>query len=400
MSTISDELSSVSTPATAEQVLVLVTELVPTLRALARETEQLRRMHPANLRALTHAGVFKLTMPADVGGYEADDYIVTEVLTEIARGCPSTGWICAIMLCIASYPALLSDEVADEIYATPNVRITATLAPTGRATPVEHGYRITGEWQWNTGGIDSDWIGLTCLTDTEFGPAPLFCLLPASQVQHQDTWHAAGMAGTATNGLTVTDVFVPASYTMPNQLLRSGSHPAKRRYGNNPYFNRPFIMWSAFLSAPTLLGTARGAMDVFTKVLPTRGPIAHTEWINARAAPLLHHQLARAQFSLEIAEMYMDRMRALLQGIWARETSELERIQTRAWLGQVVAHARDCVNQLFEASSASQVTLDADIQRYFRDANVLHQHGFLQPNTSNELYGRVLAGLEPNTKFY
>lgn len=61
---------------------------------------------------------------------------------------------------------------------------------------------------------------------------------------------------------------------------------------------------------------------------------------------------------------------------------------------------RDCVNQLFEASSASQVTLDADFQRYFRDANVLHQHGFLQPNTSNELYGRVLAGIEPNTTFY
>jgi Acyl-CoA dehydrogenase, C-terminal domain len=72
-------------------------------------------------------------------------------------------------------------------------------------------------------------------------------------------------------------------------------------------------------------------------------------------------------------------------------------VQARAWLGRVATHARACVNQLFEASGASQTLITADLQRYFRDVNVLHQHAAIQPNSSDELYGRVLAGLEPNT---
>ena len=58
------------------------------------------------------------------------------------------------------------------------------------------------------------------------------------------------------------------------------------------------------------------------------------------------------------------------------------------------------MNILYEASGASQTLLNADIQRYFRDVNVVHQHAAIQPNSSNELYGRLLAGLEPDTDLY
>ena len=63
-------------PRTAESVLAEVNALVAQLRARAPETERLRRMHPDNLRDLTEAGVFRLAMPTDVGGYQADENIV------------------------------------------------------------------------------------------------------------------------------------------------------------------------------------------------------------------------------------------------------------------------------------------------------------------------------------
>ena len=55
---------------------------------------------------LTEAGVFRLAMPTDVGGYQADEDIVAEVLAQISRGCPSTGWMCTIMLISNVIPAL------------------------------------------------------------------------------------------------------------------------------------------------------------------------------------------------------------------------------------------------------------------------------------------------------
>jgi 3-hydroxy-9,10-secoandrosta-1,3,5(10)-triene-9,17-dione monooxygenase len=125
----------------------------------------------------------------------------------------------------------------------------------------------------------------------------------------------------------------------------------------------------------------------------------HRNVRQAAESPLLHHQLAKAQFELEIAEMYMERMRLLMLQTWAREATVFERVKSRASLGQIATHARACVNILFEAGGTSQV-LDSDMQRYFRDINVIHQHAAIQPNSSAELYGRMLAGLAPDIDFF
>src|SRR5262245_25519273 len=198
-------------PRTAEGVLAAVNAMVDRLRARAPETERLRRMHPDNLRELTQAGVFRLAMPADVGGYQADEDIVAEVLAQISRGCPSTGWMCTIMVLANVIPALLADEAVEEIYSTPDLRVTGAIAATGRAVPVDGGYRVTGQWSWNTAGVHSNWLAVACIVPGEEDSGPRLMLLPTTAVEHQDNWRAAGMAGTATNITTVNDVFVRAA---------------------------------------------------------------------------------------------------------------------------------------------------------------------------------------------
>jgi alkylation response protein AidB-like acyl-CoA dehydrogenase len=384
-------------PRTAEGVLAEVNQLVDVLRARAPETERLRRMHPDNLRQLTEAGVFRLAMPSDVGGYQADEDIVTEVLAQVSRGCPSTGWMCTIMLVSNVIPALLADEAADEIYATPDLKITTAIAPTSRAVPVDGGYRVTGQSTWNTAGVHSNWLASGCVVPGEEHAGPRLMLIPTTQVEHADNWRAAGMAGTATNIATVEDVFVPAVRTILLRDLAEGRYSA-RRYESLPYFNRPFVMCINAGSAPALLGMARGAMDSFMQTLPTRGGITYTAWTKAADAPLVHHQLAKAQYNLEAAEMFTRRLSALYRGALNRPPTIMERAQARAYIGHIASVARACINQLFEASSASQTLLGADIQRYFRDINVLHQHAAIQPNSGDEAYGRVLAGLDPNSE--
>ena len=396
MSTVLHSIPS-HAPRTAEGVLAQVNALVDVLRARAPETERLRRMHPDNLRDLTEAGVFRLAMPTDVGGYQAAEDIVAEVLAQISRGCPSTGWMCTIMVHSNVIPAFLSDEAADEIYATPELRMTAAIAPTGRAVRVDGGYRVGGQWTWNTAGVHSNWFAPACVVPGEEDSGLRVMLLPTTEVEHQDNWRAAGMAGTATNIAMVNDVFVPAARTIGVKDLTDGRYPT-RRYSRLPYFNRPWVMYINAASAPALLGIARGAMDCFMHTLPTRGAITYTAWPKAAEAPLLHHQLAKAQYDLEAAEMFTSRLSELYRGVLDRPPTIIERAQARAYIGHVASLSRACVNQLFEASSASHTVLAADIQRYFRDINVLHQHAAIQPNTGDEVYGRVLAGLDPNSE--
>ena len=380
---------------TSEGVLAQVNSLVDRLRARAPETERLRRMHPDNLRELTEAGVFRLAMPTDVAGYQADDEIVAEVLAQISRGCPSTGWMCTILALSNVIPALLSDEAADEVYATPDLRISTAIAPTGQAVPVDGGYRVTGQWTWNTGGVHSNWFAAACVVPGEEDSGLRLTLLRATEAKHQDNWRSAGMAGTATNIAAVNEVFVPAARTILLQDLAEGRYPT-RRYSYLAYFNRPFVMYINAGSAPALLGMARGAMDCFMQTLPTRGAITYTAWAKAAEAPLLHHQLANAQYDLEAAEMFTNQLTALYRDVLDRTPTIMQRAQARAYIGHIASLSRACINQLFEASSASQTLLAADIQRYFRDINVLHQHAAIQPNSGDEVYGRVLAGLDPN----
>jgi alkylation response protein AidB-like acyl-CoA dehydrogenase len=156
-------------------------------------------------------------------------------------------------------------------------------------------------------------------------------------------------------------------------------------------------MWINAQSAPALLGMARGAMDCFMETLPTRGAITYTAWPKAAEAPVVHHQLANAQYQLDAAEMFTRRLSAMYRGVLHRSPTMMERARARANIGHVARLSRACVNQLFEASSASHTLLAADLQRYFRDVNVLHQHAAIQPNSGDEVYGRVLARLDLNS---
>ena len=80
--------------------------------------------------------------------------------------------------------------------------------------------------------------------------------------------------------------------------------------------------------------------------------------------------------------------------------TRLARIKVRAHVGAATRYARDAVDTLFYASGASAIQASVPIQRFQRDMQALANHAILHPQTNDELYGRVLCGLEPNTFLY
>ena len=75
----------------------------------------------------------------------------------------------------------------------------------------------------------------------------------------------------------------------------------------------------------------------------------------------------------------------------------LERVTARAHVSAATRYARDAVDALFYASGASAIQSHVPIQRVQRDIQALSNHAIMHPQTTFELYGRVLCGLEPNT---
>jgi alkylation response protein AidB-like acyl-CoA dehydrogenase len=384
--------------AEAQALLERVRALVPQLRASSRATEEHRDVLTENIDALEAAGAFRLTIPKSRGGYEADLSTVAEVLAEISRGDPSTGWVACLVTFGNWWAGIMPDEVADEMFATPGLRTAGVITPTATATPVDGGYKVSGRWQWNTGSGIANWGGFAAMAQTPDGVIPLFCIIPYSDLTVLHDWDAWGLAGTGSGTTVADDVFVPAIRTLLVPDLVNGKFP-ERALSGNPYYNRPAVQLFSAGSTGPLIGMARGAMDVFMERLPGR-KITYTNYATQAEASLTHTQVAEATFDLEVAEHFVDAANRTVEDYWGRDVPLESRLRTRAYVGQVAKYARSSVTTLFQASGATAVTNDVAIQRYFRDVHALANHALLQPTTATELLGRHLVGLEPNSVFF
>src|SRR5207302_8560799 len=139
---------------------------VPTLRDRQQECEALGRLPDATQREFVDAGLYRILQPRCFGGYEFDLPTFFEVMTAIARGCPSSGWVLALTAGHAhTLAALFPEETQIEIFG-PTGEFRAPFSANGAATctPVDGGYRVHGAWSYVSGcEIATHYMGLATL---------------------------------------------------------------------------------------------------------------------------------------------------------------------------------------------------------------------------------------------
>ncbi|MGH7279061.1 MAG: acyl-CoA dehydrogenase family protein, partial [Candidatus Rokuibacteriota bacterium] len=120
--------------------------LATRIAACSDQIEQERRIPEPLLAALHDAGLFRMLLPASLGGGELDPPGFVRVIEEIARHDASTAWcLCQTAGC-SMVAAYLSPEVAHRIFAEGGV-LAWGPGPDARAVAVDGGYRVTGTWR-------------------------------------------------------------------------------------------------------------------------------------------------------------------------------------------------------------------------------------------------------------
>src|SRR5215510_3234875 len=133
----------------------------PRILAERERIEAGRRLSDELAQELARAGFFRIFLPATYGGLDLTPMEAMEVYEELARADASVAW-CVWNGNVHWTTARLSKEVAQEVFASPNMILANSTRPTGRATVVDGGYRVNGRWSLVSGCQLSAWFILMC----------------------------------------------------------------------------------------------------------------------------------------------------------------------------------------------------------------------------------------------
>src|SRR5215471_3541041 len=371
---------------TRSELVHRASSIVPLLQKHAMWHEEHRRLHEETIEAMAKAGVFKLRVPKRYGGYESDVQTVVDVLTEIGRGDGSAAWTGQLWVHGAWMVGLLPDAILDEVFSTPDVRVSALLSPTATAVHTDGGVVVNGQWHFNSGALHAHWDLASAMSTTAEGiPEPILALIPMSQLEIIDDWDTSGLRGTGSVTTVAKDVFVPHARVLPMSALMQGQ-PASALNAELALYRSPILLTGVTLSSITGLGMAKAALEAFLQRLSGRH-IAYTTYGNQAEVQLTHLQVGEAAIKIEEAAFHASYAASLLdrKAASGEEWSVEERSRVRLDAALVALRAKEAVDILNTASGGSSVFSSVPIQRIARDVQVLNLNGLLHPNTNFEL---------------
>ena len=86
-------------------------------------------------------------------------------------------------------------------------------------------------------------------------------------------------------------------------------------------------------------------------------------------------------------------------GVKRQPMSQADRVHVRAYVGYATRLCRDAIETLLPVSGANAHYDHVPVQQFFRDEEMLCNHGVLDAGNNLQLYGQILVGLEPGTPF-
>ncbi|WP_280341779.1 acyl-CoA dehydrogenase family protein [Nocardia neocaledoniensis] len=375
-------------------------KLAPLLRSRARWIDENRRLPDDVIEAIEESGLLNMQVPAQYGGYESRTRDFVDVLAEVARGNTSVAFCLSIYASLTWMTALWPDAALDEVFATPNVRISGTTAPTGTATKVDGGWLLNGTWRFNSGVLHAHWkVTVALPTDAGAAPVPIFALVPTGDLRLVDDWYTSGLEGSGSVSTVAENVFVPEHRVITGEdFYQNRSKSAVNAL--KPQYAAPVLVPVTAIQTGQLVGAARAALSAFVERLPGR-PITYTDYPSQLEAPVTHLQVGEAALLIEDAEA---RARTFAEVIDAKaeaneEWAEQERVWSRVQIGWVAHQSKAAVEILAQASGGSSIQRDVPIARLQRDIHATSLHAMITPSVNIELYGRSLVGLPPNTVY-
>jgi alkylation response protein AidB-like acyl-CoA dehydrogenase len=378
------------TPSRTTGYLDAIERLAPLVEEHRASFDRDRRLPDEVFRELAKAGLFRLWLPAALGGPELSPTEFMQVVEAASALDGSIGWIVANGGGISRVGGYLPESVAREWFADPGAFIVAATGAVGVAEPVAGGYLVTGRWPFGSGSSHATRFTGLAAVSTNTGQAPIFCYFPRKQVTVHDTWHVSGLRGTGSSDFEVTGAFVAADHT--HEMIA----PPPTQPGILYRIPGLSIFPWSITGAP--LGIASGAMAAFTKQA-TKNKSRLGTTVRLQDREMVQSVVGRAEASLGAARAFLaEAITTLLADLDDEDGDRLMR--SRARLRIACAYAAETavsiVQVLATEAGASAIFEQSGLERAVRDVQAAVKHVAMSPY-SYIVAGRLRLGLDPGT---
>jgi resorcinol 4-hydroxylase (FADH2) len=377
------------------------------LKQNAHKTEQDRRVSEATTELFRAAGFFKLMQPARFGGYEYGFTAFVDVISELARGCPSSAWGCSLGSVHQWLLATFPEQAQIDVWGDNNDAILCgSYAPTAMAEKVSDGYLVSGKWSWASNVDNSQWalIGVQFPADEETpNPHAGFLLVPRSDWEIEDDWFTVGQAGTGSKSILIKEPTLVPAYRKLSFSQASSNQPPGSAVNHNPLYRIPFLSALPVCLVAPILGAAQGAIDEFVGSAASRVTRGAVSGGGSRLAEFFPVQSRVAE-----ATALVDAARLLIY----RDTTEVEitalqggiidvdtRIRNRRDHAFAARMARDAIDAIYANVGGNGLALNHPIQRLWRDGNSIAKHISLNWDAVSSMVGQHTLGLEPKGQY-
>ena len=342
-----------------------------------------RTLSPDVVCAMREVGLFRMKSPHEVGGAEihpVDQMAVVEAVVKLDSAAAWTMFIGATVTGRAL--SALSDEAVDELMAAPDFPIMAgSLKPSGSATKVDDGFRISGQWAWGSGVQHADHVIVPVLRPDE--KSLITAVVPRSQVRIIDNWHALGINGSGSCDYALDDVFVPEHFAITTPGQRRGGAIFRMGYG-----------FAANEHAIFALALAQLALDFFTSSAQKKRGYGKGASIADRE--IVQRAVAESELRLRGAKLLMtDVLERLFDASADQEAPVALQAEARAASVLCTDEAIASTNALFRHAGGGAVMLEDPMQRILRDLYTAQSH-LMVSDAAYEALGKLRLGLTDN----
>ena len=265
-----------------------IQEILPELRAVSADSDKKGAFNLANLELFKSNGLTGLLVPKEYGGLGGGLRDLTAACFALGTVCPSTA-LCFFFHCSTSSRGLLAlDAIAAELFNKEEVPLVKSFAQkilfrmgkekcwfsnfasefvksekaavtiSTTARKVAGGYLLNGVKSFGCSTGVSDFYLLTAQLEGYSDAAGLATFMVprlSTGVKERHKWDSIGMRATATHGITLTDVFVPAeeALTLPSAFTKMmsmsrGSFVGNQIAGNAVYLGKAFDVYEHTIS--------------------------------------------------------------------------------------------------------------------------------------------------------